>query len=754
MGKNRLVQFISAALFAPLFLPIAFIPVTLFPWHFGKTILFQALVEIILVLTVVLIVYFPEWQQRLAQRLAKWNWIDITVVAWLAVLTITALTGVNFDLSFWGNQSRANGVFAWLHFGVWYFLLTLFFTTRQEWRRLAMVAVGIGVLAAGSAWLQNYLPLAWRGNFGSRFSGIIGNSGFLASFLVAALGVVAIAGCASNRQCERRILLAVAAFFFITILLTASRGAAIGLGAGVVAAGIAALFLLPRGRPRTVAAIGIGGLVLIMVSVVFLARVESVRQRFPQLGFFVNFSTQSSTAQTRLMAWQSAWEGIKARPIQGWGWGNFEVIFQQYYNPQFLRFSFQETFWDKPHNFLIETATAAGLFGFLAYLGLYGALLAHALRPAQAPGTADVHREQYLQITLFGALIAYAVQNVFIFETSNSLMAFFFIAAFVATRTATKGFSAADDARLVSPGQRRVAWWQNAGLALLTCGLLVSLWKVHILPFRASGAMARADAGVTLSKVLLNGQQAVGWPTYLRYENAILFTKKFTEFEKEHSELTVADIARFGTIVTSTLEEAITRYPENPTYPLWAGEAYLSLGERVDARYLDDAERVLKRAETLAPRKQEILFLLSRLYLLKRDFPSAAAVQQRAIDVAPEIAVSHWFLALVQVASGQVPQALLTAQKAEELGFGFTTSHKLYLADLYVQQKNYGKVIEIYQGLLEAEPENLNWYIKLATAYAVAGNREKAQEVLRQGIQFYPPLKDLAKDFIKQYHLE
>ena len=74
-----------------------------------------------------------------------------------------------------------------------------------------------------------------------------------------------------------------------------------------------------------------------------------------------NTSFSSGTSETRLMAWQSAWQGIKERPFQGWGLGNYEIVFNKYYNPKFLKYGFTETVWDKPHNWLLEIGVTAGI---------------------------------------------------------------------------------------------------------------------------------------------------------------------------------------------------------------------------------------------------------------------------------------------------------------------------------------------------------------------------------------------------------
>ena len=68
------------------------------------------------------------------------------------------------------------------------------------------------------------------------------------------------------------------------------------------------------------------------------------------------------------MIWNISWQGVKERPILGWGQDNFSFVFTKYYNPQMYA---QEPWFDRSHNVFLDWLVAAGVVGLIAYLYLF-----------------------------------------------------------------------------------------------------------------------------------------------------------------------------------------------------------------------------------------------------------------------------------------------------------------------------------------------------------------------------------------------
>ena len=87
----------------------------LFPYITSKQLPFNILIEILSVFWFALIVKYP------AYRPTK-NYITYGMLAFFAALTISAIIGVDFNLSFFGDVERMLGVFGLFHFLMLYFI--------------------------------------------------------------------------------------------------------------------------------------------------------------------------------------------------------------------------------------------------------------------------------------------------------------------------------------------------------------------------------------------------------------------------------------------------------------------------------------------------------------------------------------------------------------------------------------------------------------------------------------------------------
>src|SRR3989344_2405547 len=100
----------------------------------------------------------------------------------------------------------------------------------------------------------------------------------------------------------------------------------------------------------------------------FLLKDQTWVREAPGVGRLVTISLQDSTTKARIMNWGTAWQGVKERPVLGWGQDNFAVVFNKYYNPQMYG---QEQWFDRVHNVVFDWLVAGGVLGLLAYLSLF-----------------------------------------------------------------------------------------------------------------------------------------------------------------------------------------------------------------------------------------------------------------------------------------------------------------------------------------------------------------------------------------------
>lgn len=731
-------------LYATLLLPLAYTPFIFFPWHFGKTVLFQMVIEIVLVALVISRIWRNRPPSRgLWQTLTALNWLDRAILVFFAVSVITALTGVNASNSFWGNEARANGIFTWLNFGIWYFLIRTVAPDENGRQNLLWLTTGVAVLASLTVIFPQLLPSGWQSEAGG---GIIGNRDFAANYLLASFGLSFLLW----QSKKYYFALAASAIIGYALLGAGSRGAFLGLVAGFGAGLLFAILALSKRKPKIAVGYTLVGLVFLIIGIFWLSSIPSFQRAFPAVAYYANLKQfATGTGETRLMAWDIAWQGIKARPLQGWGWGNFDVVFNKFYNPRFLKFNFSETVWDKPHNWPLEIFVTTGVFGALAYLGIYAAALAYLWRDKQSGA--------WQRIVLAGTLAGYFVQSLFLFETSNSLLLFFLMLAIipppppVAAAAISSSTTAANPQPIYSP---RLRLWLSRVFAFVAVAALAILLVANgYFPLRASYFLNLAHSAPDPVTWSINADKALAVPSFSRGETAIFLAERFTQFDKAGIPLTNSSAVASALAVAGELERQSNRYPNDPLFPGWAGQVYLVLGQQVQSKYYADAERLFKRALALSPERQEWHFFLGQLYILEKLFPEAIEIQKSAVAAAPGLNIGHWFFGLTYVAAGNLSAGLAEMEKAIAFGYPLSRDQRLYMIDLYIRAKEYDKVVAGYQDLIGEEPDNVNWHVKLAMAYAFAGDKAAALREVHTAVGMNPSLKSSADQFIKQYKL-
>ena len=125
-------------------------------------------------------------------------------------------------------------------------------------------------------------------------------------------------------------------------------------------------------------------------------------------------------------------KGILEKPVLGWGWENFNVPFNKYFNPVITRDIGSRPWYDRAHNVIVETGVATGILGLLIYLSIFAWAIKLLWQSRE-------HKKNILDGNLFLIilLLIYFLQNLFVFDTLNSYLMLFLILAFIQSQTKT-----------------------------------------------------------------------------------------------------------------------------------------------------------------------------------------------------------------------------------------------------------------------------------------------------------------------------
>ena len=352
--------------FLVLFLPTVVSESMYFPFITGKNFSFRIIVEIVFASWVVLALLDAQYRPRL-------SWILISIGGLLSIMLFANALGEYPLKSFWSNYERMDGYVTLVHFFLYFAVLgsimrertiNVFGYKTTPWQLFFGVAMAAALWVSLSAFQQlagvSDVTMGWRIN------GTLGNASYMAVYMLFNVFIALWLLVKSKQFGWKLVLAAMAALFVFLLVQTATRGTIVGLAAGAfVGTAYVALFNTAYPAVRKWA---LGGLVatVLIVGGLFALKESS----FVQDNVILKRATAVGLTELtlRIQIWEMALEGVKERPILGWGQGNFNYVFNEQYNPEIY---YAELWYDRAHNVFMDWLVSGGILGLLAYLAIF-----------------------------------------------------------------------------------------------------------------------------------------------------------------------------------------------------------------------------------------------------------------------------------------------------------------------------------------------------------------------------------------------
>jgi len=424
--KDILKWTVLAGLFAIPFLTLYVENEYFFPFITGKNFWFRIIVDVTLVAYIALALYEPKYRPQ-------WSWILGASGVLLVVMFFANLFGEHPRSSFWSNLERMDGYVSLVHTYLYMLILGSVLKTKQEWTWLlntslvAAVLVAIGGLAQYFG-IASIIDLYNIGTADSRLDSTLGNAAYMAVYMLFQIFII-LWLLTQAKTTQRKVLyIALLPIFIFVLIETGTRGTAVGLAVGaLVTTAYIGLFATQFKQFRKYA---IGGFVLTMLAISgFVALKDSdMVQNQPNLARIANISLED--LEIRGIIWGMAWEGVKERPLLGWGQSNFNYVFNEQYDPRLYA---QEQWFDRAHNIFMDWLIAGGFLGLIAYLSVFAAcvyyLLIQPLRNKGAETFTVLERG-----ILLGLLAGYFTHNLVVFDNIVSYIFFAIILGLIHSR--------------------------------------------------------------------------------------------------------------------------------------------------------------------------------------------------------------------------------------------------------------------------------------------------------------------------------
>lgn len=578
-----------------------------FPYIVPKALTFRILVE----------VAFGSWLILLflgAVPRPQVTPIRVAIGIFVAIVAIADFHGVAPFKSFWSNFERMEGLVTLLHAFAYFIVAGSILNTHKLWERFWQVSLGVSVVVGLGA-------LSELGDGVTRIAGSTGNPIYLAVY---ALFHTFVAGLLMRKDPKHRWVYAALALLNVTVLwFTGTRGALLGLIAGILVTALGIVLFAHKSAGRWLYRAASGALIAVALlgASFFLLRDNAVVQDNYMLSRLANITLSTSetardTSSLRLMVWGSALQGVKEHPILGWGQENFNYVFNTYYNPHMY---WAEPWYDRTHNIMLDWLIAAGVLGLLGYLAMYLVVFIEAMRT-------DYFDRVEVSI-LAGLLAAYGVHNLFVFDHLVSYILFFSLAAWI------HGVRIGGE----TPGPVGTSNYMGRalGITAITAGTLIVLYLVNWPAFQENRlllqAMVAAQNPTTISESRELFDRAISYHTVGTQEAREQFSLAASRLA-EAANVPIEEKQSFVNDALKEMQAHEREYPEDARFPYFTASLLSAYG--ADA----EAEPFFMRALELNQNKPQFLVNVAVNAMRRGDFTTAEEylMQAQALDATYE----------------------------------------------------------------------------------------------------------------------
>ena len=415
------------------------------------------------------------------------------------------------------------------------------------------------------------------------------------------------------------------------LFYTGTRGALLGLAAGAVAMPIGAAIWGNRRAilPVSFAAEGI----LIALAFLFLfgqvvgfPAAEECRNDAASTRLTSTTLDEGNVA-TRITAAEIGWGAFLDRPLLGWGPENFQKAFEKLATPAFYQGGVGS--FDNAHNKVVDEMATKGTVGTLFYAALWVALVWAVARRRRPPD------EEVMAYAVLGALGAYFVNNIFLFDVNGALLQWALLVAWVIAQEQTpeeeaqvsvRGLSFMRSIRLPSGPLAK------AGLSVAVAAVLgTSLYVLNYRPLEASRDFVGAfTEGRPLPERLDLAQSSfdtftplAGYPRRIWFEQIGSMWKSFSPGEKD----------LVGPFVIMEVPRALEDSPNDPL--LLKSAIRLLQAVAPTPQRAESLTPLVDRLLELAPQRVSTFQVLANQELIKADYFGALRIIEEYEAEAP-----------------------------------------------------------------------------------------------------------------------
>lgn len=636
-NQNKYYRFYLIGFFLILALPLLTTTLLFNPPAWGKTIVFRIILSILIFVFIYQILYKKIANKfSLAKNLLPF-WL---LVALWGIFLLATIFSLDPYYSFWESPLRAGG-FLNFSFYIFFAILAFLFLHKQDWQKIWLFSILVGVLVSIIAVFQQFnilskIIIPYSGRTPSTMGGPI----FLALYLLLLVFITFSFLLKEKEKKKKLFYLSALLLFFYVILITGSRAAYFGLLIGFfyfIFAWQKSFF--PLKKKILLSALKIL-FVILLISISYGVYYLNTQPKLPnylqESRVFQEFSNRLSInlvlEDPRFSAWVISFEAVKQKPILGYGPENFSIAFDKNYDPSLLYISKAWGSWyDRAHNFLFDISVTAGIPALIIYLSLFAALF-HRLQKVKEKQIEDSLICHGIQATFFGYLAA----NLFSFDVFSTYLIFFLLVGYsLSLITQTSGFQ---QENIPEKTSKNINPTKPIFLSILFILLIWLNWSFNLKPLQINKEINWADYYVKtdqcekaiekMEKDILSSQSIIDSYAKLKYIDII------GKCSKKIPELKLALTPK----AISVLKQAAEIRPYYTRTWIFLGSYTNFLIENSQGNIEElkkEAYSYFEKAHQLSPKREEVFPGWIQINLLSGNYPEAKERAEQCLKLNP-----------------------------------------------------------------------------------------------------------------------
>ncbi len=400
-----------------LLIPLVVYVLTPFPFILAKVVFFRVFCSLAFFCWFVLAL--RDWR-RYGVRL---NSVLVCLVCLIVCFFVSSF-GDSFSRSFFGSLERGESLLGYLYYLCFFVVLSSFLRSFGEFKYLFHIAAFSASLFSLSVVFDYFGLLGFGGVIRSldHASGLAGNSCF-----VSAVSLFGLFSCLFLMFVERSRFIPFIgiAVNFASLIFCFSRGGWFGFACGFAFFFFTLVFSKGfnyslRVWLLSMFAVFIFGFFVVLIPFGKDDHFEGLRET----SLFQRYLQAFQGDKSRTFVWSMALESIWDNKWRGSGFYSFETVYSRYFKKEYQPILTPAVPYDLPHNKFLEVMADSGGIAGVFYLGLFFLALFYLKKFQPLP---------YFFPVFGGWLVAYFVQNLFLFDTINSQLFFFFGLALISS---------------------------------------------------------------------------------------------------------------------------------------------------------------------------------------------------------------------------------------------------------------------------------------------------------------------------------